>query len=51
MTQQITINTDGACIGNPGPGGFAAIISRDGQDGEITVSGGHPDTTNNRNLQ
>ena len=43
----VTINTDGACLGNPGPGGFAAIIEWD-PDGLITVSGGDPSATNNR---
>ena len=43
----VTINTDGACLGNPGPGGFAAIIEW-APDGLITVSGGDPATTNNR---
>ena len=39
--------TDGACSGNPGPGGWAAIIvPPDGP--EIERSGGDPDTTNNR---
>ena len=46
MTHHITINTDGACYGNPGPGGFAAIIDRNGQ--QTTISGGDPDTTNNQ---
>ena len=40
----VTINTDGACLGNPGPGGFAAIIEW-APDGLITVSGGDPSTT------
>ena len=40
------IHTDGACSGNPGPGGFAAII--ESGDCRITVTGGDPDTTNNR---
>ncbi len=40
------IATDGACRGNPGPGGWAAII-RD-QDGERELYGSDPDTTNNR---
>ena len=44
---QMTIHTDGACSGNPGPGGFAAIIEWE-PDGLITVSGGDPETTNNR---
>jgi ribonuclease HI len=40
--------TDGACRGNPGPGGWAAILV--GPDGEepVELSGGHPQTTNNR---
>ena len=46
MNESAIINTDGACSGNPGPGGFAAII----EVGEcrITVTGGDPATTNNR---
>ena len=42
----ITIHTDGACLGNPGPGSFAAIIET--QEKETTASGGNPSTTNNR---
>ena len=42
----IEIHTDGACLGNPGPGGWAAIIIEDGQTREL--SGGVSDTTNNR---
>ena len=42
----INIYTDGACVGNPGPGGFAAII--DAGDAQYTISGGEPNTTNNR---
>ena len=44
--QSIVINTDGACSGNPGPGGFAAIVVIDGH--ETSVTGGDPATTNNR---
>ena len=44
--QSIVINTDGACSGNPGPGGFAAIVVIDGH--ETAVTGGDPATTNNR---
>ncbi|MBQ7476787.1 MAG: ribonuclease HI [Selenomonadaceae bacterium] len=41
------IYTDGSCLGNPGAGGYAAILLReDGQQEEI--SGGEPFTTNNR---
>ncbi len=47
MADTINVHTDGACSGNPGPGGFAAIIQiQSGQ--ELTVSGGDPHTTNNR---
>ena len=40
--------TDGACSGNPGPGGWAAIVvPADGGD-PVELSGGEPHTTNNR---
>lgn len=42
----IIIYTDGACSGNPGPGGWAAIIKD--QDKERILSGGETHTTNNR---
>lgn len=42
----VTIYTDGACSGNPGPGGWAAILEWKGQEKHIT--GAEPDTTNNR---
>jgi ribonuclease HI len=38
--------TDGACSGNPGPGGWAAIVVS--ADGTVELSGGAPHTTNNR---
>jgi ribonuclease HI len=44
--QTITVFTDGACSGNPGPGGWGAIMRWNGHEKEI--SGAHPDTTNNR---
>jgi ribonuclease HI len=44
--KKATIYTDGACQGNPGPGGYAAIIDEDGRRRE--VSGAEPKTTNNR---
>ena len=47
MSKNIVIHTDGACSGNPGPGGFAAIIEQDGNR-ITTVTGGDPTTTNNR---
>lgn len=43
---RVTIYTDGACSGNPGPGGWAAVIIRDGIVEEI--SGGEEQTTNQR---
>ncbi|MDA1060812.1 MAG: ribonuclease HI [bacterium] len=43
---KIEIYTDGSCIGNPGPGGWAAIILFAGK--EIEISGHEKDTTNNR---
>ena len=42
----IDIFTDGACAGNPGPGGWAAILRAGPQEKEL--SGGEADTTNNR---
>ena len=42
----IHIYTDGACSGNPGPGGWAAIQIDDGV--EVELSGGESSTTNNR---
>ncbi len=43
---QVTIYTDGACDPNPGPGGWAALLRFQGHEKEL--SGGEPDTTNNR---
>ena len=40
------IFSDGACSGNPGPGGWGAILRCDGKEKEL--SGGEPHTTNNR---
>ena len=42
----VTLYTDGACSGNPGPGGWAAILKYGSH--ELTLSGGEADTTNNR---
>ena len=42
----LEIFTDGACSGNPGPGGWGAILRWRGVEKEL--SGGHHDTTNNR---
>ena len=43
--EKVTIYTDGACSGNPGPGGWGAILMYNGKKKEI--SGGQKDTTNN----
>ena len=42
----VTLYTDGACSGNPGPGGWGAILSYNGLEKEL--SGGEDKTTNNR---
>jgi len=42
----IEIHTDGACSGNPGPGGWGALLRYNGHQREL--SGGEMDTTNNR---
>ena len=42
----IEIHTDGACLGNPGPGGWAALLRCN--DVERELCGGEPQTTNNR---
>ena len=42
----VTVYTDGACSGNPGPGGWAAILQYGGK--EKVLSGGEAQTTNNR---
>ena len=44
--KQVQLVTDGACLGNPGPGGWAALL-RCGPH-EKLISGAEPDTTNNR---
>ncbi len=44
--ERVEIFTDGACSGNPGPGGWCAILRYKGQEKEL--KGGEPDTTNNR---
>ena len=42
---EVTIYTDGACSGNPGPGGWGAILMY--KDNKKEISGGKKDTTNN----
>jgi len=46
MTPRVLIYTDGACRGNPGPGGWGAILIAGGREKELC--GGEPATTNNR---
>lgn len=43
--EEITIYTDGACSGNPGPGGWGAVLMKD--DYKKEISGGNKETTNN----
>lgn len=44
--KSVEVFTDGACSGNPGPGGWGAILRYNGTEREL--SGGEADTTNNR---
>jgi ribonuclease HI len=46
MSTPITIHTDGACSGNPGPGGWGALLEWKGHEKELF--GGEAETTNNR---
>ena len=46
MKKTVEIFTDGACSGNPGPGGWGAVLRYGGREKEL--SGGEADTTNNR---
>ena len=46
MSDTVEVWTDGACSGNPGPGGWGAILSYKGKEKEL--SGGEAQTTNNR---
>ena len=46
MAKKIEIYTDGACSGNPGPGGWGAVLRYKGIEKEL--SGGEENTTNNR---
>ena len=46
MTKLVTIHTDGACSGNPGPGGWGAVLEYAGHEKEL--SGAEAETTNNR---
>lgn len=44
--KEVTIYTDGACSGNPGPGGYGVVLSYQGKEKEL--SAGYRTTTNNR---
>ena len=44
--KNVVIYTDGACSGNPGPGGYGIVLSCEGKT--IELSGREDDTTNNR---
>jgi ribonuclease HI len=44
--KKVNIYSDGACSGNPGPGGYAVILEYNGT--ELELSGGEENTTNNR---
>ena len=44
----VTIYTDGSCLGNPGPGGWSAVLIHEASRTEKNISGGEADTTNNR---
>lgn len=45
-SKQVIAYTDGACSGNPGPGGWGAVLAWNGREREL--SGGEAETTNNR---
>ncbi len=45
---EVILFTDGACSGNPGPGGWGTILRHVTTGSEKRLSGGDPDTTNNR---
>jgi len=47
-TPHVELYTDGACSGNPGPGGWAYILKHPASASEKEASGGEPATTNNR---
>ena len=46
MIKEVVLYTDGACSGNPGPGGWACVLVYKGTEKEL--SGGEAETTNNR---
>ena len=46
--KKVVIHTDGSCLGNPGPGGWAAVLCLEGAAHRKELSGGYARTTNNR---
>ncbi len=48
QTPEVYLFTDGACRGNPGPGGWAYILRHPASGKEREVAGGNPQTTNNQ---
>ena len=46
--KQVVIHTDGSCLGNPGPGGWAAVLCLEGTEHRKELAGGFRLTTNNR---
>lgn len=46
--KEVTIYTDGSCLGNPGPGGWAAVLATGDGGRRLEISGGFRRTTNNR---
>lgn len=46
--KQVIIHTDGSCLGNPGPGGWAAVLAHPDSGARRELSGGFRRTTNNR---
>ncbi|MEO7916985.1 MAG: RNase H family protein, partial [Dokdonella sp.] len=46
VSNPVELFTDGACLGNPGPGGWAALLRVGTRERELT--GAEPETTNNR---
>ena len=46
--KQVIIHTDGSCLGNPGPGGWAAVLRLEGSEHRRELAGGYERTTNNR---
>lgn len=48
LQTEVVLFTDGACLGNPGPGGWGYILRHRKTGAEVECSGGEPETTNNR---